>query len=561
MLLGLGLSLESEIPLTASGGGGGGDVPISLTAATNLAAGTAVSVNASGQAVQTWGPAPDFASLTTIFSDFVSPGNNYWNYLSLGGGNYIAMSSTPGGPSGGVVAISTTASSITLGTFLSDATFANVVASVAGTDPGGLVNASVAALSTSSFVITYADPGNSFFQTFKVGTISAGVTSMGAAAAVAQAGDLVGAVASLTSSLFIGGYDDGTDYWLVAGTVSGNTITLGTPVSVTTTGGHVPIAVLPLTATTFVAFYPDHANSDLITAVVGTVATRTITLGTPVALAASSVLVGSDSFLWVNTFDAAHFLVSWRVTATANAIAAGSISGTTPSWGAIVNVQGVGGATGAATGPSYFAILDSSHVAVALNNGTPSVQLYTRSSNTLTPGTLLAINYGSVSPPLPLAGGGATPAGTATYISGFTNIVAMSSSLFMLDDGLASVYEMDTSGDTSPFVQHPGTGGYQIALSGSSYVLAMFDDFPSLSVKARIINSNPVNPTASIGCVAAGVTAGNAASIVTTGACGGFTGLTVGAQYYSNGDGAVTTANTGHPIGVAISATQLAVNP
>ena len=75
---------------------------------------------------------------------------------------------------------------------------------------------------------------------------------------------------------------------------------------------------------------------------------------------------------------------------------------------------------------------------------------------------------------------------------------------------------------------------------------------------ARLIKYEPING-GPIGFVASAVTSGDPATVTLQGVATGFTGLTPGAYYYENGDGTLTTANTGHVAGYALTSSTLSI--
>ena len=116
-----------------------------------------------------------------------------------------------------------------------------------------------------------------------------------------------------------------------------------------------------------------------------------------------------------------------------------------------------------------------------------------------------------------------------------------------------------TAGVLSGRITHQESGYWHCTIDSTRAMALLWQT--DLTLGVRVIGAVANIGPGPIGCTASAVTNGNPATIVTSGSCAGFTGLTAGVQYYYNGDGTVTSANTGHPAGVAIDSATLLVAP
>lgn len=210
-------------------------------------------------------------------------------------------------------------------------------------------------------------------------------------------------------------------------------------------------------------------------------------------------------------------------------------------------------------------VIDSTHVAIGAGGVLP--QTITVSGTSLSVPTAIPLSSDSVAPAamsnsifLPTAPGLSNTNNPNTVGSLAINSVVNCGGTLMVVDGASAVYEVSSSGARSPNVIHPDLWDYGLSPIDSTHALAWFLDF-NMNFKGRVITLEAINASPPIGCSASAVTSGNPATITLSGACAGFTGLTPGAQYYANGDGTLTTANIGHPMGVAKDTATLLVSP
>ncbi len=260
----------------------------------------------------------------------------------------------------------------------------------------------VAALSATSFVVAYYNNSTNYANAV-VATVS-GTTITAGTPQVMSSGTIIAgnfSVAALSSSLFVVAYTvSGPTTYLVAGSVSGTTITAGTPYgAISASSSSVSIATLSSTA--FVTGYI--TGSATINAAVGTVSGTTITFGnaysfpaptgTTSASAPSVAAFSSTSF--VATYAAAN---SYYVNA-----AVGTVSGTTVTWGPNVVLNNV--ASNMYAPPAVAAALSSSTFVVGYRN--PSGYAEAFAAQSVTPSSNI----------IGMATTAASPGGTVTVAS------------------------------------------------------------------------------------------------------------------------------------------------
>ena len=138
-------------------------------------------------------------------------------------------------------------------------------------------------------VISYADSGNSFYGTAVVGTVSGTSISFGSLTVFANAG-MNGTTYALydptTTKIVIAYVDAGSassfDGTAIVGTVSGTSISFGSPTVFENSAMTEPAMAYDTISQKVVIVYRNTANSNHGTAVIGTVSGTSISFGTPV---------------------------------------------------------------------------------------------------------------------------------------------------------------------------------------------------------------------------------------------------------------------------------------
>jgi hypothetical protein len=150
-------------------------------------------------------------------------------------------------------------------------------------------------------VIAYQDVGNSYYGTAIVGTVSGTSISFGTPVVFESASSryISATFDSNLNKVVIAYQDAGNSYYgtAIVGTVSGTSISFGTPVVFESAGSYYISATFDSNLNKVVIAYQDVGNSGFGTAIVGTVSGTSISFGTPV------VFESADSSYISATFD------------------------------------------------------------------------------------------------------------------------------------------------------------------------------------------------------------------------------------------------------------------
>ena len=184
-------------------------------------------------------------------------------------------------------------------------------------------------------VIAYSDAGNGYYGTSVVGTVSGTSISFGSPVIFASSysGDISATYDSSTGKVVIayGNYDNSNYGTAVVGTVSGTSISFGTPV-VFNSGASFSIAsAFDSTNGKIVIVYQDNGNSAYATAIVGTVSGTSISFG-------SSAVFGSSRANYIkSTFDSTNnkIVISYQDAGNNyyGTVVSGTVSGNSISFG------------------------------------------------------------------------------------------------------------------------------------------------------------------------------------------------------------------------------------
>jgi hypothetical protein len=137
--------------------------------------------------------------------------------------------------------------------------------------------------------------------------------------------------------------------------------------------------------------------------------------------------------------------------------------------------------------------------------------------------------------------------------TGFPSGVTVVGTQVLFQDSFNNLVQWD--GTNIAYIQMPySTFKWVVALDSSNFVVAFRDQNSNLNVVLGTVNAINAGP---IGFSSAGASSGNQCTIVTDGQITGFSGLTSGVSYYHNGDGTITSFNTGRWAGVALNSTTL----
>jgi len=206
---------------------------------------------------------------------------------------------------------------------------------------GGL---SVAALSTSGFVVTYNNR-NDDHGSARIGTVDGTSITFGSEAEFKSTGNIeLTSVAALSTSGFVVAYKDNTDSnhgTAKIGTVDGTSITFGSEAEFNSAGGTSYISVAAFDASSFVVAYVDQADLSHGTAKVGTVAGTSITFG-----AEAEFLIATANYISAAILTTSSFIVAYTDASDANhgTVKTGTIDGTDITFGEEVEFLSANGA-------------------------------------------------------------------------------------------------------------------------------------------------------------------------------------------------------------------------
>lgn len=531
-----------DATLTIPGGGSGNT--ITLTADTNLAAGTAVSLNSAGHAVQTWGPTANATGAAKPFT--TTPFPNGIPVLKLDANNFVVFATVSGVGTLGAKVGTNSDGTITFGAANTAPAFLNICQrAVNASGLNATLTSNAAALNASLFVTSYGAGGGVGNATVAAVSIAAQTMTVGTPVEVAAQPYLVTAfdncsiqsVIALDAAHFAMAYGlaDGS-LWGVIGSVFGTTITLGTARQLAAAGAGTP-QVLKSTSSEVIFLYNDGTQ---MSGVAGSIIGTTLTLGTPVAHATFTGVFQAD-MLGTSAFIVSGAGATVDGVGTSNLVS-GTLSGQTIAFGSDVVVAGYNAATvGWPRGLSSTRfVVNGIQAGVAPLTGSVSGTAITMDA---------AINLTSQ---LTGFGGGSAPLQpVATF-----DYAVLSSTSFMFNDSYSSVYQVQSGAMSGEFTHK--LFGYWLYDIDATHALAQLWNLDS-TITLRVLSAGADISSGSIGCIAAAVTSGDSATVTLSGACSGFSGLTPGTQCFANGDGTITMVNTGHPIGVAQDSSTLII--
>jgi hypothetical protein len=190
---------------------------------------------------------------------------------------------------------------------------------------------------TQKVVIAYRDDGNSSYGTAIVGTVSGTSISFGTAVVFESANSIyMSATYDANAQKVVIAYSDGGTSpsfhgTAIVGTVSGTSISFGTPVVFESAVTEYPSATYDANAQKVVIAYRDSSNSGYGTAIVGTVSGTSISFGTPVVFESA----GTDNISATYDTNAQKVVIAYRDVGNSNYGTAivGTVSGTSISFG------------------------------------------------------------------------------------------------------------------------------------------------------------------------------------------------------------------------------------
>ena len=447
---------------------------------------------------------------------------------------------------------------------------------ITGTSSGTVVNVGTptvyeSAKSTSSsatfdssqnkIVVAYRDEGNSHRGTAVVGTVSGSSISFGAPVTFTSstAFNFSAIFDSSQNKVVIAYRDDGNSFWgtAIVGTVSGTSISFGTPEVFAATTVDYPSATFDSNSNKVVIAYRDSTDSARGKGVVGTVSGTSISFGTPATFTSSITSYVAVSF----DSNSNKAVIGYRDDSNSKRGTAvvGTVSGTSISFGAPVVFE---------SSTIYFMTSafdsDCNKVVFAYRAGSGKAAVGTVSGTSISFGTPVTFYGASVSNM------------SATFDSNSNKVViACMAPLSGTNVGTAvigSIYENSISFDTT-IVYRSGAPAWHNAATFDSItnqvVIAYADngnsDWGTGITLELIEQEGTTNASSWIGIARETIASGSSGLINLVGSIdNNQTGLTIGASYYLNYDGTLTTVpnegvsdGTHGKVGMALSPTQL----
>tara|TARA_R110002049_G_scaffold98970_2_gene240859 strand:- start:3086 stop:4528 length:1443 start_codon:yes stop_codon:yes gene_type:complete len=399
-------------------------------------------------------------------------------------------------------------------------------------------------------VIAYRDEGNSDHGTAVVGTVSGTTISYGTPVVFEAAASswTVAVFDSNSNKVVIAYRDEGNSNYgtAIVGTVSGTSISFGTPVVFNSANSYYMGGTFDSSNNKVVIAYSDGTMK----AIVATVSGTSVSFGTAVQFDAASTTKRPSAAFDSN---AGKVVIAWgdNVSAAGTAIV-GTVSGTAISFGTEVGFE---------AGGTYFTatIFDSNagKVVIAYSDGGNSYYataiVGTVSGTTISFGTAVvfdeswdewfsaAFDSNANQTIISYKDGGNSNYGTA--INGTVSGTAISF-------GTAVVFETSSIKETATVFD-----------SNSNKVVIAYEDVGNSSYGTGVVystGSSNLTATNLLGVASAAIADTATGTINTWGSRNEVqTGLTIASDYYVQTDGTITTSDGGQLIGTAISATQI----
>ncbi len=346
-------------------------------------------------------------------------------------------------------------------------------------------------------------------------------------------------------------YSGGGSGYSIVGTISGDTISFGTPVQFTTNDVYDIGSCYDTTANKHVISYKDYNNSQYGTAIIATVSGTTITYGTSVVF---NTEITNDSFCAYDPDEDKTVIVYKDVDGTNYGTAiVGTVSGTSISFGTAVVFESAN-----SSDPTIAYDPDENKMVIAYSDGGNS------GAGTGIVGTVsgTSISFGTA----------------AVFESGDTNYIALvyhaASSkwaIFYQEDGASSgasvVGTVSGTGITfgTPLAFESATTDYICAAydSSAARIAVGYRNGGNSNYGTSIIFNQGISTDVNdeVGIAAEAGTDTNPIDITIIGGINASqSGLTVGADYWATFDGKLSASDTGYQkMGIAVSATELLI--
>ena len=392
-------------------------------------------------------------------------------------------------------------------------------------------------------VISYMDDGNSYYGTAVVGTVSGNTISFGTPVVYESAMSFYNSCAydSSNGKIVIAYMDNGNSNYgtAIVGTVSGTAISFGTAAVFESARSDWPVAVYDSNTAKIFIGYEDDGNSSIVSGVVGTVSGTSISFGTPVALSGhtTNVRIGTayDS-------NAQKVVMAYRNISnlTYGTAVVGTISGTTVSFGS----------------PTVFEAAATDDISIGYDSDAQKVVISYQDEGNSNYGTAIvgtvsgtSISFGT---PVVFFSGGVDET-TTVYDPNAQKIV------ITFADQTSSNHRYYVTGAISGTSISLNTPTLMFGLGSSFYAASVYDsnalrivtsynDSTNASGYASVLNTGAATSDSFIGITDAAIAdTATGAVIVQGGVSSKLSGLTVGADYYVQDDGSLGSPTVSAP--------------
>ena len=400
-------------------------------------------------------------------------------------------------------------------------------------------------------VIAYRDVGNSSYGTAVVGTVSGTSISFGTPVVFeSAASDLMSATFDSTNGKVVIAYYDGgnSDYGTaIVGTVSGTSISFGTAVvfeSAATFVNYIS-ATYDSTNNKIVIAYGDAGNSNYGTAIVGTVSGTAISFGTAV------VFESAASDYMSATFDSTNNKVVIAYQDAGNSsygtAIVGTVSGTSISFGTAVVFESASSNRNSATYDST-----SGKVVIAYrdqaNSGYGTAIVGTVGGTSISFGTAVVFESAS------------SVYISSTYDSA-NNKIVIAYAISSYGTAIVGTVSGTSISFGTPTVFESATSNYISATYDSTnnkIVIAYEDDGNSSYGTSVVFTVGSSNSSSFIGITDAAISSAATGTVIVQGGVStSVTGLTANTDYYVQGDGTISATVSTVPAGRALSTTSI----
>jgi len=358
-------------------------------------------------------------------------------------------------------------------------------------------------------VIAYQDEGNSNYGTAVIGTVSGTTISYGTPV-VFDAGttSYMGITFDSNSNKAVIAYTDGINIKAIVGTVSGTSISFGTAVQFNTGATNYPISLsFDSTANKVVISYNNQGNSSFGTSIVGTVSGTSISFGTAAVFISAGVGDKSSAYDSTNNKTAIAFI---NAAGHLAAIVA-TLSGTSLTFGSV--------ATNSLASEVPCAVFDpvNNKIVIAYKQSVGTASVCTISGTSISLGTPVVFNNNNTGS---ISGAYNVDKSNIVFVSyqfGATGIAIVGTvSGTSISFGTAATFESGEIGFTS----------------------SVYDSVAKKTLAAYQDTANSYYGTATVFTQSAGV-------------------LTIASDYYVQTDGSISTTSSTVPAGRALSTTSM----